>query len=635
MYKSTTDIGEIAKYLSTASAVAFDFETAPDEPYRNDEKAALDSHKSHIVGVSFSVAEDDAIYVPIAHKRGENADYNDIISLLADFVNSDKIKIAHNLAFESSFLYALGIVVKPPVYDTICAAQMTLKNNTDFRKLSDSGLKTLASQLLDTKLPSYDEVTNGRYFDELHPQDVDTVRYACADSDYTLRLYHIFNSWFGSYLPKHRRIVAEIESPTAVYVGLMRHNGILVDTKLLESKQAECEEKLVILRDEIAFIIGDVKIGANASTSAFKQYLYTDLALPVMKTTAKYQESADEEAFALLRDWCRENKPELVKLFDLVLEYRRIGKLLSTYIAGYLKHIDTATGRIYPQFLQFGAESGRLSCNKPNIQNIPLSGDINIRDFIIAPEGKSLIELDYSQIEARLAAFLSRDEGLLNIYRTSADLHAMTTAAVFGVPLAEAADKNHSQYKHRRTVAKATFFGFMYGMYSKTLQRNLKITANVNVTESGAKKFLENLKSSYPTLTQWQKDVIKSAQSNRYVDTAIGRRRNVPEIRDRNYMKCGNAERSALNHGVQGLAADILKLAMARLIVAMPPWLHPIFTVHDSLIFECPDDKIAEVIPIIRAAMEAVPPTPGFDVDIVAEASVGKSYGNMKEWLNG
>ncbi|GHU39597.1 hypothetical protein FACS1894105_14370 [Clostridia bacterium] len=256
MYKPTTNIGEIKAYLSAASAVAFDFETSPDEAYRNEEKAALDTHKSHIVGVSFSVAEDDAIYVPIAHKRGENTDYNAIISLLADFVNSDKIKIAHNLAFESSFLYALEIVVKPPVYDTICAAQMTLKNNSDFRKLSDSGLKMLVSQLLDAKLPSYDEITNGKCFDELHAQDVDTVRYACADSDYTLRLYHLFNDWFDSYLPKHRRIVAEIESPTAVYVGLMRHNGILVDRKLMEVKQSECEAKLVNLHDEIAFIIG-------------------------------------------------------------------------------------------------------------------------------------------------------------------------------------------------------------------------------------------------------------------------------------------------------------------------------------------------------------------------------------------
>ncbi|GHU35912.1 hypothetical protein FACS1894105_05380 [Clostridia bacterium] len=635
MYKSTTNIGEIKAYLSAASAVAFDFETAPDEPYRNEEKAALDSHKSHIVGVSFSVAEDDAIYVPIAHKRGNNADYTAIISLLAEFINSDIIKIAHNLAFESSFLYALGIVVKPPVYDTICAAQMTLKNNTDFRKLSDSGLKTLASQLLDTKLPSYDEIANGKSFDELHPLDVDTMRYACADSDYTLRLYYIFNDWFGNYLPKHRRIVADIESPTAVYVGLMRHNGILVDRNLMESKQLECEAKLAKLHDEITFIIGDVNIGANASTSAFKQYLYTDLGLPVTKTTAKYQESADEEAFALLRDWCGVNKPELVKLFDLVLEYRRIGKLLSTYIAGYLKHVDTVTGRIYPQFLQLGTDSGRLSCRSPNVQNQSNDKDISVRNFIIAPEGHSLIELDYSQIEARLAAFLSRDESLLNIYTNNLDLHAMTTAVVFGVPLAEASDKNHSQYKHRRTVAKATFFGFMYGMYGKTLQRNLKLTAGVNVTESGAKKFLENLKSSYPTLTQWQKDVIKLAQNNRYVDTALGRRRNVPEIRDRNYMKCGNAERSALNHGVQGLAADILKLAMARLVGVMPCYLHPIFTVHDSLVFECPDEHISKAIAIIRTAMEVAPPIPGFDVAIVAEASVGKSYGNMREWENG
>ncbi|GHV35027.1 hypothetical protein FACS18949_12180 [Clostridia bacterium] len=411
----------------------------------------------------------------------------------------------------------------------------------------------------------------------------------------------------------------------------MKYNGLLADTELMRQKGAEAEDKLADLKEKIAFIIGDVNIGANASTAAFKQYLYKDLGLPVLKTTAKYQEAADEETFILLLDWCSGNKPELVTLFDLILEYRRIGKLHSTYIEGYLKHVDNQTNRIYPQLLQFGAESGRFSCQKPNIQNQSNDKELNVRDFIIATPGHSLIELDYSQIEARLAAFLSRDAGMLDIYANNRDLHAMTTAAVFQIPLAEAMDKQHPQYKHRRTVAKATFFGFMYGMYSKTLQRNLKVSAGISVTADEAKSFLDNLKKSYPTLTQWQKDVIAEARRNRYVDTAFGRRRYVPQIRDRDFIKSGNAERSALNHGVQGLAADLLKLAMGRLISVIPPYLKPLFTVHDSLVFECPDSKVREVISLIKSAMEVAPPLTGFDVKIIAEASVGKSYGKMKE----
>ncbi|MDR0917903.1 MAG: hypothetical protein LBM93_01425 [Oscillospiraceae bacterium] len=399
----------------------------------------------------------------------------------------------------------------------------------------------------------------------------------------------------------------------------------------MQKKATECEERLSKLRDEIAFIIGDVPIGANCSTSAFKKYLYNDLQLPVLKTTAKFQEAADEETFVLLRDWCNENRPELANLFDLILEFRRIGKLSSTYIDGYLKHVNAVTKRIHPDFFQLGAESGRFSCRHPNVQNNSNDKDINTRNFIIAPENMSLIELDYSQIEARLAAFLSRDEHLLDIYKTGKDLHAMTTSAVFQIPIEEAMDRQNPQYKHRRTVAKATFFGFMYGMYGKTLQRNLKVSAGVNVTIDEAKMFLENLKKSYSTLTAWQKNTISNARKNIYAETEFGRRRYVPNIRSDNFMKSGGAERSALNHGVQGLAADLLKLSMGRIIENLPPYVKPLFTVHDSLVFEVPDHKIAEVTALIKSAMEVPPPIPGFDVRIIAEVSVGKSYGKMEE----
>lgn len=288
MYNCITNIAELKDYLESASIVAFDFETSPDDAYRNEERAALDPHKSHIVGISFSKAEGEGIYLPIAHKVGQNAaPLTKIWQWLADnfFANTDIVKIAHNLAFESMFLYARGIVIQAPVYDTIAASQLTLKSNNTFRSLADSGLKTLVPELLGDKLPTFGEVTEGKHFDELDPADTETIRYACADADYTLRLYHLFNSWFDRWLPKHRIVVEQIESPTAVYCGLMKYNGILTDAWRMKARAAECEERLTNLRKDITFIIGDVKIGANASTSAFKQYLYQDLGLPVLKTT--------------------------------------------------------------------------------------------------------------------------------------------------------------------------------------------------------------------------------------------------------------------------------------------------------------------------------------------------------------
>ena len=331
-----------------------------------------------------------------------------------------------------------------PCYDTIAAAQLTLKSNTQFRSLSDSGLKTLVPQLFDTELPDFGSVTGGRFFDELSPQDTETVRYACADSDYALRLYHIFNGWFDKYLQKHRRIVEQIESPTAVYCGLMRYNGLLMDRAAMEEKQAEAEGRIAKIREEIAFITGDVEIGANASTSAFKSYLYNDLGLPVVKTTAKYQEAADDETMIRLADWCRENRPELTRLFELVQEYRRWGKIKGTYLDGYLRHVNNATGRIHPDLMPLGTETGRFAARNPNLQNMPRKGSdpIGIRNLLVAPSGCAVMELDYSQVELRVGAFYCRDEKMLETYRTGGDIHAQTTSGIYRIPVEQAADKN-------------------------------------------------------------------------------------------------------------------------------------------------------------------------------------------------
>lgn len=344
-YNCVTTVDGIKAYIGGSPVVAFDFETAPDDPYCKEDKAALDPAKAHIVGCSFSVKEGTGIYVPVAHRIGTNIDRNDFFAFLTAFL-MDKtiIKIAHNIAFESSMAYASGIVIQAPVYDTICASQMCLKSIYEFRRLNESGLKQLAEELCGEPLPSFSSVTDGKHFDELDAQDTETVRYGAADSDFALRLYHKFNDWFDRYLPSHRRIVEQIESLTAVYLGIMKKNGIPVDLPFMQKKKIEAEAEMERIRKEIELIIGDVNIGANCSTQAFKNYLYENLGLPVMKKTETNHEAADDMIITLLKEWCDTNRPELSELFTLVQDYRKWGKIKSTYIDGYLKYLNPVTG---------------------------------------------------------------------------------------------------------------------------------------------------------------------------------------------------------------------------------------------------------------------------------------------------
>ena len=626
MYRTMIDIGGVRAHLSGSPVVAFDFETAPDDLYRGVERAAHDPHMAHIVGVSFSVAEGDGIYVPIAHRVGANADRTEMLALLAEFATDPSItKVAHNLAFEAMFLYKYGIVLQQPCYDTIAAAQMTLKGNTVFRTLAGSGLKTLVPELLGIELPTFSDVTGGRHFDELDPGDPEAIRYACADADYALHLYCLLNGWFDRWLPKHRVVVEQVESPTAIYCGLMRYNGLLVDTARMDARATECDERLAKLREEIAFIVGDVNIGANASTSAFKQYLYKDLGLPVVKTTAKYQEAADDETMVMLAEWCETNRPDLVPLFRLVQEYRRWGKIRSTYIAGYAQHINAVTGRIHPDLFPLGTETGRFAARKPNLQNMPRAGadDVGVRNFFVAPEGKTLLSLDFSQIELRVGAFYCRDDKMLETYRTGGDIHEQTASVIYGAG-------QHD--KEQRVIAKSVNFGTFFGLFARGLQRTLKFKAGLNVTLDQCERIIANLKAGYPKLSEWQEDAKALARRRHYSETWLGRRRYLPDIASTDWGKRSYAERCSLNSPIQGTAADILKLALGRIIAGLSerPWLRPLLQVHDELVFELPEDKVADAIHFIKKCMEAQPFSE-FDVPIVAEAAVGTRFGDMKE----
>lgn len=634
-YTLVTSVQGIRDYIGDADVVAFDFETSPDTAYREDNKAALDPARSHIVGCSFSVSEGTGIYVPVAHLSGPNLSRKAFIPFLRDFLTDTRIrKVAHNIAFESQMAYHLGIVIQAPVYDTICASQMSLKSNYEFRKLSDSGLKKLAAELCGEPLPSFSDVTDGRHFDELDPNDYETVRYGAADSDYSLRLYHIFNRWFDRFLPKHRYLVEEVESPTAVYLGIMHHNGVPVDLPLMMSRKKEAESEMDRIKGEIRTMIGDVEIGSNCSTAAFKNYLYGDLGLPVLKTTETNREAADDMAMQMLKEWCDENRPELSPLFTLVQDYRKWGKLMSTYIVGYLKHLNPVTGCIHPDMFALSTDTGRMNCRNPNCQNMPrkTNDPIGIRSFIKAPAGQLILSLDYSQIELRVGSFYCRDKFMMETYRNGGDIHAATTSVIFGCSYEEAQDKHREGYKEQRTIAKNVNFGTFYGLFARGLQRTLKFKAGVDKSLDECQEILDNLKAGYPGLTRWQEETKASAAKRMYTETWLGRRRYLPNIRSGDWGQKSFSERCALNTPIQGTAADILKIGITRILKGLPdrPWLRPILQIHDELTFLIPEERLTDAVKYIRACMEETP-FEDFDLPLIAEASVGPTFGNMEE----
>lgn len=639
-YKLALSKEEIARYIENFKLLALDIETSPLPQYRNDEKSALDTHKSTITGMSFSVSKDSGIYVPFHHKVGLNADFVDTWQWIKEniLMNENLTLVIHNAAFETMFFYALSCVPQCKIYDTLAAAQMTLKTDTEFRKLSDCGLKKLVPELLNIELPSFEDVTQGVYFDMLDSESFETIRYACADSDYALQLYYLFNKWFDENMPKHRFIVEQIESPTAVYVGLMKYNGVPLDLDLMHKKDVEASLQIDQLKEDIAIMTDGASIGANASTKAFKNYLYKTLGLPVLKTTEKFSEAVDDEALILLSEWCEQNRPELVPIFQMIAEYRKWNKLKSTYIDGYLKFLNTATNRIHPDLMPLATETGRFASRNANLQNMPRKDNdpIGIRKFIAAPKGKMLVSLDFSQIELRVGAFYCRDEKMLETYRNNGDIHAQTTSVIFNIPFSEAIDKGNSHYKERRTIAKNCNFGVFYGLFPKGLQRTLKFKAGLSKSIDECCEIISNLKAGYKGLEKWQRKVKRQAAEDGYVETYLGRRRYLPSITSADWGKKSFAQRCALNTPIQGTAADILKLAMGRIIKGLSErlWLKPLLQIHDELIFEVPKDKVNEAVNFVKECMEQQP-FEGFDVPIIAEAAAGETFGTLSELENG
>ena len=313
-------------------------------------------------------------------------------------------------------------------------------------------------------------------------------------------------------------------------------------------------------------------------------------------------------------------------------EYRKWGKIQSTYIDGYLKYLNPVTGRLHPEFFSLGTDTGRMSCQRPNCQNMPrkTNDPIGVRNFIKAPKDHIILSLDFSQIELRVGAFYCRDERMMETYRTGGDIHAATTSVIFGVTYEEAQDKHRADYKEQRTIAKNVNFGTFYGLFP--MQNTLKFKAGVEKTLPECESIIANLKAGYRGLSSWQEATKAQAARRLYSETWLGRRRYLPGIRSKSWSVKSFAERCSLNTPIQGTAADILKLAIVRILKGLPerPWLKPILQIHDELTFIIPAERLEEAVVFIRKCMEEQP-FPEFDLPLIAEASAGVTFGTMEE----
>ncbi|MGR8980831.1 MAG: DNA polymerase I [Gammaproteobacteria bacterium] len=579
--------------LENADLFAFDTETT-----------SLDYSKAQLVGISFAVEPGKAAYVPLAHDYPGAPDQLELTGILDALrpllENPGKPKLGQNLKYDMHVLANYGIRLDGIAHDTMLESYVY--NSTATRHNMDD----LAETYLGVKTIHYEDVT-GKGAKQIPFQEVpieQATRYAAEDADITLRLHQTLWPQLEQY-PALLKLYAEIEIPLIGVLARIERNGVLIDTAMLAQQSLELANQIIGLEHRAHDLAGYAfNLG---SPKQIQEILYDRLKLPVIKKTPKGQPSTDESVLQeLALDY---------PLPKLILEHRGLSKLKSTYIDKLPQQIDDRTGRIHTSYHQAVAATGRLSSSDPNLQNIPIRSEEGrkIRQAFIAPTGYKIVAADYSQIELRIMAHLSGDEGLMTAFTEGLDVHRSTAAEVFGI----APDQVTNEL---RRSAKAINFGLIYGMSSFGLAQQLGISRNQ------AQAYIDLYFTRYPGVKYFMDNIRESARSQGFVETLFGRRLHLPEINSRNPSLRQYAERTAINAPMQGTAADIIKRAM----IAVDRWLHHenpdarmIMQVHDELVFEIAEDQVPESSLRIVDIMEGAA---GLRVPLVVDIGTGNNW---------
>ena len=561
------------KALSEAELFSFDTETT-----------SLDYMQAEIVGVSFCVEPGHAAYVPLAHDypgAPEQLDRDRVLAALRPLLEDPAhSKLGQHLKYDMHVLERAGIQLRGQRFDTMLESYVL--NSTATRHDMDS----MAKKYLSVDTIHFEDIAGkGAKQITFNQVSIETAaQYAAEDADITLRLHQ----WLWPQLtatPSLARLYTEIEQPLVPVLQRMEHRGVLIDREMLARQSGELAARLHDI-EQAAHREAGGPFNLD-SPKQLQQILYERLQIPVTRKTPTGQPSTAEDVL--------EELAASHTLPQLILDYRSLAKLRSTYTEKLPLQIDRITGRVHTSYHQAVAATGRLSSTDPNLQNIPIRSPEGrrIRQAFIAPAGHALLAADYSQIELRIMAHLSHDEGLLCAFAADGDVHRATAAEVFGVAPDSVTDE-------QRRSAKAINFGLIYGMSAFGLARQL------GIERGAAQSYVERYFARYPGVKHYMDSTRERAKRDGYVETVFGRRLHLPEINSRNRALQQYAERSAINAPMQGTAADIIKLAM----IAVDRWCattdnraHLIMQVHDELVLEVADDFIDEARGAVSALM--------------------------------
>jgi len=581
------------KHLKAADVFAFDTETDN-----------LDYMQAQIVGVSFAVQENEAAYVPVGHDypgAPEQLDRQWVLDQLKPLLEDDRqIKVGQHMKYDMDVLGNYDIRLRGVRFDTMLESYVL--NSVASRHDMDS----LAKKYLGVDTVHYEDVA-GKGAKQLSFNEVplDTAApYAAEDADITLKLHHVFTSKLGAE-KKLSSVLNDIEIPLIPVLSKMERTGVLIDSDLLHQQSQELSERMLALEQKSH---DEAKQTFNlGSPKQLQKILFEDLQLPVIKKTPKGQPSTAEDVLQELA-----NDYELPRL---ILEFRSLSKLKSTYTDKLPLQIDKDTGRVHTSYHQAVAATGRLSSTSPNLQNIPIRTEEGrrIRQAFIAPSGTVLLAADYSQIELRIMAHLSQDEGLVGAFQRGEDVHRATAAEVFSLALDEVGTDE-------RRAAKAINFGLIYGMSAFGLAKQL------NIGRNDAQEYVDAYFEKYPGVLTFMDRIRKQAAEDGYVETLYGRRLYLPEINARNGMRRQAAERTAINAPMQGTAADIIKHAMINVhdwIETKRPPVKMIMQVHDELVFEVEEGAVDEMSQTINSLMSGAAE---LSLPLVVEAGVGQNW---------
>ena len=578
--------------ISQAALVCFDTETT-----------SLDPMTAKIVGMSFSIEAGTGAYLPLTHDYFDAPEQLNFAATLAKvkpiLENPSIKKVGQNLKYDQHVLANHGVALKGIAHDTLLQSYV-------FESHKTHNMDDLAMRHLGIKTISFDEVA-GKGAKQVGFNQVTVevaAEYAAEDADITLQLHQAMHPVIQAD-DKLDFIYSQVEMPSREVLFTIERNGVLIDQGMLNRQSNEIGMKLMDLEKQAFELAGQpFNLG---SPKQLQEILFGKLGIKPTKKTPSGAPSTDEDVLQeLALDY---------PLPKVLLEYRGLAKLKSTYTDKLPKMINAQTGRVHTSYNQAVAITGRLASSDPNLQNIPVrtAEGRRIREAFIAPAGSVIVSADYSQIELRIMAHLSQDEGMLSAFANNEDIHRATAAEIFGC-------EREAVSNEQRRYAKVINFGLIYGMSAFGLAQNL------NIERSAAQSYIERYFARYPGVRAYMQDTRELAKQKGYVETYFGRRLWVPEINSSNGMRRAGAERAAINAPMQGTAADLIKLAM----IAVQNWIAAqqlntklIMQVHDELVLEVPQAELDLVKTMLPQLMQNVAK---LDVPLLAEVGVGSNW---------